>query len=75
MKAIRTAKQAFESGKITKIIQGHNGKVRVDARVRNFNQYPDMDRFYSEWITRKYANKLCMENYGKKVNEMNIYEY
>lgn len=74
-KAIPTAKKAFEIGNITKIMQGRHGIVRVDAVVRDYNKYPDMDKFYSDWITVKYANSLCRKHYGKKVSEMRVYSY
>lgn len=74
-KAITTTKQAFEIGKITKIMQGHKGIVRVDAVVRNYNAYPDQDRFFSKWISNKYCDSLCQEYFGKNASEMNVYRY
>jgi hypothetical protein len=74
-KAMPTAKKAFEIGKITKVMQGHNRKVRIDAVVRDYNSHPDLDKYFSNWITEKYANKLCQEHYFKNVNEMKCYKY
>ena len=75
MKAIKSIKQCFESDNviITAIHQGSNKNVRIDAKTRN--RVPDKDNFFSRWTTEKYANKLSLESYGKKVNEMNIYKY
>jgi hypothetical protein len=74
-KAIKSVKDAFESGNviITNIMQGYGQRVRVDAKTR-FHK-PDMDNRLSEWVSEKYANKLAMENYGKKVNELSVYRY
>lgn len=75
MKAIKSVKQCFESDNviITKIIQGHNGMVRVDARTR-YN-VPDADNFFSRWVQVKYTDRLSMERYGKKTSNMNIFFY
>lgn len=75
MKAIKSVKQAFESDNviITKVLQGLNGMVRIDAKTR-FHQ-ADKDNFFSEWVTEKYANKLSIERFGKKVSELKAYEY
>ena len=74
-KAITTTKQAFKIGKIAKIIQGLGGQVRVDAVVRNYNEYPDQNRFFSKWISEKYCDRLCQEHFGKNASEMNVYQY
>jgi hypothetical protein len=74
-KSIKSAKQAFESNNviITNIMQGRNGLVRIDARTR-FNE-SGKDNLFSEWVSLSYANKLSMDRYGKKVNELNCFRY
>jgi|GEM_PF-2093750 len=70
-----STKEVFESDNwiIAKISQGLRNNVRIDAKRR----YPvaDQSSFYSEWVSLKYANKLSTDNYGKKVNEFNCYQY
>lgn len=58
---------------IKKVMQGLNGNVRIDAQIRH--PQPDEDRFFSQWVTEAYANRLALENYGKKVTDFNCYEY
>ena len=73
-KAIRSVKEAFEGNNIIiKILQGYNGVVLVDAKSRNWK--PDMENFFSKWCTEKYADRLAMENYGKKVRDFRVYSY
>jgi hypothetical protein len=54
-------------------IHGDAKTLRVDAKRR----FPiaDKKRFFSEWGSTVYLNKLCQEKFGKKVNEMNVYNY
>ena len=73
--AITTTKRAFEIGKITSIMQGHNKTVRIDASVKNYQAHPDTNRFFSKWVSEKYANVLCQAFYGKNVTEMSVYRY
>lgn len=75
MKAIKSVKQAFEDQNviITKIIQGNSKNVRIDAKTR-FN-VSDADNFFSEWVSIAYANKLSLERFGKKVNELKSFNY
>jgi len=70
-----TIKNFFEDDNliITKISQGYNGKVRVDVRRRY--PKPDQPNRMSKWCKEIYANKLAIENYGKKVSEFRCYEY
>jgi len=68
-----TAKFAFESMIITKIMQGCNKMVRIDAKRRY--RVADEPMFFSKWVTRKYVNMLAYENYGKNVSDFNCYEY
>lgn len=74
MKAIKSVKEVFESDSviITAIHQGH-GTVRVDARTR-FHK-PDMDNFFSNWVTFEYANRLCKENKGYKITNYKNFKY
>ncbi len=68
-------KKVFESDNwtITKLSQGNGGQLRVDAKRR----FPvaDQSSFFSEWCTRKYAEALSSENYGKRISDFNCYEY
>lgn len=69
-----TLKEIFENDNwiITNIMQGK--KVhRIDAKRR----FPIADRsnFHSAWGSNDYLNKLAVENYGKKLNEFNCYNY
>lgn len=70
-----SVKEVFESDNwiITKILQGLNNKVRIDAK-RRFNK-ADQPNFFSEWVSLKYANQLARENYGKNVNDFNCFQY
>ena len=70
---MKTIKQIFEDQDIliTKILQGRDKMVRIDAKTR-FRR-ADEDNFFSKWVTEKYANKLSVERYGKKVSELNSY--
>lgn len=75
MKAIKSIKQAFESGNIiiTSISQGLSKNVRIDAKTRY--HVAGQDDAFSEWCSLKYANQLARDNYGKNVNEFNCYRY
>lgn len=69
-----TIKEVFESDNwiITKITQGYNNTVRIDAKTRNW--IADENNFFSNWCSRDYAEKLARDNYGKVINEFN-YKY
>lgn len=75
MKAITSVKQVFESDNviITKILQGNNNQVRIDAKTRY--HVADKDNFFSKWVSFKHANKLSIDNYGKKLSDLNIFVY
>jgi len=74
MKAIKNIKEAFEGNNIiTKVMTGLNGKVRIDAKTR-FHQ-ADMDNFFSEWCTEKYADKLSKDRNGCKVRQLNCTQH
>jgi len=70
-----TIKEIFTSNNwiITGILQGYSGMVRIDAQRR----YPVADKptFFSNWCTEKYANRLAVENYGKRIKEFINYKY
>jgi hypothetical protein len=70
-----TIKTIFESDNwiITNISQGCGGKVRIDAKTRFYKA--DQSNQFSEWCSEKYANRISIENYGKKVNELRAYSY
>ncbi len=70
-----TIKEVFENDNwiITKILQGSNKTVRIDAKTR-FHK-PDKQNFFSEWASTKYAYKLALENYGKKTSDFSCFEY
>jgi hypothetical protein len=54
---------------ITKVMQGFGGRIRVDARRRSYEA--DGVNFFSEWCSRKYADRLRMEYFGTKLNITN----
>ena len=70
-----SVKKVFESENwiITKVMQGRGGKVRVDAKRR----FPvaDESSFFSEWCSKRYADNLSRERFGKKTNELRAWEY
>ena len=70
-----SAKTVIESSNwiITKIHQGYHGKVRIDAKTRF--HVADGVNFFSEWVSKKYADRLTREHYGKKTNELNCFVY
>jgi hypothetical protein len=75
MKVIKSVKQAFENDDviITKIIQGNRNNVRIDAKTRF--HIADKENFFSEWVSLKYANRLALENYGKKVHQFKVFHF
>lgn len=54
---------------VTKILQGYNGRIRIDAR-RRFHK-ADEQNHYSEWTTDLYYKQLT----GKKPNDHRNYTY
>jgi len=70
-----TFKEIFESDNwiITKIIQGHKGIHRIDAKRR----FPVADKssFFSEWGSAVYLTRLSKEHYNKKLSDFNCYKY
>lgn len=62
--AIKSVKEVFENESviITKILQGSNGRVRIDARTKF--HVDGKDNFFSKWVSFKYANNLAREYYG-----------
>tara|TARA_R110000850_G_scaffold29786_1_gene82307 strand:- start:345 stop:563 length:219 start_codon:yes stop_codon:yes gene_type:complete len=70
-----TIKEIFESGNwnITRVIRGCSKVVRIDAKTRN--RIADGDNGFSKWVSLGYANRLCVDNYGKKVTDLNSYSY
>lgn len=56
-----TLKDVITSGEwiITKVHQGYNGRVRIDAKRRHHKA--DEPDFFSEWGTLKYINRLRAE--------------
>lgn len=73
--AIKSVRQVFESDNviITKIIQGYNNQVRIDAKTRH--HIADKDNFFSKWVSYQYANKLALNNYGKELNKLNTFKH
>lgn len=70
-----STKEVLQSGDwiITKVMQGYNGLVRIDAK-RRFHKADDSN-FFSKWVKESYADK-CLRDVGKKsVREMNCYHY
>ena len=70
-----TIKEVFESDNwiITEILQGNGHDVRINARRR----FPVADESFilSKWCSVDYANRLAVENYGKKIDEFRAYRY
>ena len=60
-------KQVIESDNwiITKVKQGCDKQIRVDAKTR-FYRAGEQNRF-SAWYSLSYANRLYRENYGKNI--------
>lgn len=54
-------------------MQGKNGQVRIDAKRR----YPvaDESSFFSQWVKKTYADRLTIDQYGKKTNDFACFEY
>ena len=62
-------KKVFQSDNwiITKIVQGYENKVRIDAKTRSY--IPDGMNRISKWCCYDYANKLCNRKYKKNLEE------
>lgn len=58
---------------ITKVLQGYNEKIRIDAKTRF--HIPDEANFFSKWISKNYANRIRREEGLKPVNELNCFHY
>lgn len=73
MKAIKSVKEAFENNNvlITKVTKGLNGYVRIDARTRH--READKDNFFSKWVKRGYANRLCNDCFDKDLEDLSVY--
>lgn len=58
-----TIKEVFESDnwQITRIIQGFDKQVRIDASKKYSNEK------ISKWCSLSYANMLCRKNKGKNI--------
>lgn len=54
---------------ITKIIGGYKGKIRIDAKTRNW--IADGQNFFSDWVTLKYANR-CRREVDRNELEVNF---
>lgn len=53
---------------ITNIIESRDGKLfRIDARTRFY--VPGAENSFSRWGAASYLNRLCQENYGKKLTQ------
>lgn len=48
---------------ITKVMQGYNGKIRIDAKTRF--HIADESNFFSEWCTKKICRQYIYEQMGK----------
>lgn len=58
---------------ITKVLQGYNGKIRIDAKTRFY--IPDEANFFSKWVSKTYADRIRQEEGLKPVNELNCFQY
>lgn len=54
---------------ITQVMQGYNGRVRIDARTRY--HIADGQNFFSEWCSKKYADSILMNKYSRKLSITN----
>jgi hypothetical protein len=70
-----SVKEIFESDLwiITKVMQGNRQNVRIDAKTR-FHRAGE-NNFFSKWVSYAYAEKLSLENYGKKLTELRTFKY
>ena len=50
---------------ITRVLQGSNGKVRIDAQKRFYDRSEGAVNFFSKWVSYSYANKIYREERGK----------
>ena len=58
---------------ITKIKQGNSGQIRIDAKTRFHNS--DGNNHFSKWCSKKYADRLFIETFGKRSDQMNSWYY
>lgn len=68
-----SASKVFSSDNwiITKVIDdGRDDIVRISAKVRY--RRGDEPMFFNKWISRKYANRLALEHYGKPLSEFSV---
>lgn len=54
---------------ITKVMQGYSGRIRIDAKTRY--HIADGKNFFSEWCSKKYADTILMDKYGRKISITN----
>lgn len=46
---------------IKRVMQGFNGRVRIDAQTRFYDRSEGAVNFFSEWATLKYINRCRRE--------------
>jgi hypothetical protein len=69
-------KKVFKSENwiVTNVIESRDGKrFRIDAKTRFW--VSDGENFFSNWGTADYLNRLCLERYGKKVNQLIVFKW
>ena len=54
---------------ITQVMQGYGNKVRINAKTRY--HIADGQNFFSEWCSKKYADSILMNKYGRKLSITN----
>ena len=59
---------------IYNILESLDGtRFRIDAITRFYKD--DGVNFFSEWGSADYLNRLCRENYGKKIHQMSVFKW
>jgi hypothetical protein len=51
-----------QNWKITRVTQGYNGAVRIDAKTRFYRR--GEENFFSKWVKYSYANRIYRAAWG-----------
>jgi hypothetical protein len=77
MKTLKNLLESVQAGgwMLTKVYETRNGqKYTFEAKTRFFQGFEKQNKFYKV-VSKKYADKLCVEYLGKKVSDLNSYTY
>ena len=77
MKTLKKLLESVHSGswQLTRIKQNYKGdKYIFEAKTRFFQGFEKQNSFYKV-VSKKYADTLCMEYFGKKTSELNSFTY